>query len=366
MRLHQYRTLAAMAALADHFTVAEVARYSGVKETTVRTHLKREEHRLEVVGKGEIRGRGGVAKVYRLVPGAREDVMAELRAVEEAAGVKDLGRATSDAAAGQVPRGLRAALDVLLFRIPRAAMYEWPELIDLASISVSSATRNRAEVDEWLPRTPARAYLTAAQFLLDLAVAEQSVVEAPAVAESPFHDLAERLGAVIDEVRAAGEMDLAEAVTARFEGTHPTELPGKPAADSASTSSRLSTTPPMTVYLQVQDRELVVEIDLPNVDRDSISVGFEGNVLVVEARRASTAPSGSVLLVQERPTERFQRRLFVDNGFAPARCNGSYEDGVLTVRIPAAEVLAQSSVSEEPQPLAAYGSTYAAAVPVTG
>ncbi|WP_432159055.1 Hsp20 family protein [Streptomyces sp. bgisy153] len=351
-----------MAALADHFTVAQLATYSGVKETTVRTILSRESRLVQEIGKGETQGRGGIPKVYQLAPGAREEVLEVLRTLEaEAADVSGARPALEQAAGRVVPRALRAALDVLLFRLPRSRTDEWADLIDLASVSLSNATRDRMQADGWLPGTPAHAYLSAAHFLLDLAVAERTVVEAATV-ESPFHALGERLSVVVDEAREAGEVDLAEAVIVRFEGTHPTELAGTPMEAVASSPSTYDAAPPMTAYRQ--DGQLVVEFDLPAVDRGSIQAFCERNFLTVEAQRSQPAPDGSVLLVSERPGGKYRRKFFVDDSFDLSRAAGAYQDGVLTVRIPVVEPLPQAVPPEASSALPMYRSSYAAPLPV--
>lgn len=211
------------------------------------------------------------------------------------------------------------------------------------------------------PGTPAHAYLNAAQFLLDLAVAERTVVEA-ATAASPFHALAERLSVVIDEAREAGEVDLAEAVIARFEGVHPTELVGTPVEAVTSSPFRYDAAPPMTAYRQ--DGQLVIEFDLPAVDRGSIQAFCERNFLTVEAQRSQPAPDGSVLLVSERPGGRYRRKFFVDDSFDLSRAAGAYQDGVLTVRIPVVEPLPAAPAEASPSLHPMYHSSYAAPLPV--
>ncbi|MQS17638.1 Hsp20/alpha crystallin family protein [Streptomyces kaniharaensis] len=333
MRLHRYRTLAAMVAMADRFTVAELAQYSGVKETTVRTILKREQHRVKEIGRDEVRGRGGVSKVYALLPGERDKALQELRALEEAASAGESGSTSPGGVTGEgVPRPLLVALDVLLFRIPRSSTDDWPELIHLASVSMAHAAR-RSGLKQPLPGTRAWAHVAAADYLLELAKAEHAVLEDP-TAQAGFVALADRLGAVVEEIGASGELELAEAVSARFEGAHPTELQGEAAPAPLAITALTLITPPMTAYRR--DGELIMEFDLPAV-RGPIEVRFDRNSLIVEAERACAVPEGSVLLVSDRQAGRYRRQLFVDDGFDVNRLTCTYSMGVLTLSIPVAE-----------------------------
>ena len=83
--------------------------------------------------------------------------------------------------------------------------------------------------------------------------------------------------------------------------------------------------------------EFVVEFDLPGVDRDSIDLTVEKNVLTVHAERRRPGLEGVELLVGERPPGTFSRQLFLGEGLDTERINANYGDGVLTLRLPIAE-----------------------------
>jgi HSP20 family protein len=79
--------------------------------------------------------------------------------------------------------------------------------------------------------------------------------------------------------------------------------------------------------------EFVVRFDLPGVSPDSIDLDVERNVLTVKAERTS---DGTELQVAERPKGVFSRQLFLGDTLDTDRIEASYDQGVLTLRIPVA------------------------------
>ncbi len=63
----------------------------------------------------------------------------------------------------------------------------------------------------------------------------------------------------------------------------------------------------------------------------------EKNVLTVRAERSWPAQEGDEVVVSERPQGAFTRQLYLGNGLDSERIEASYENGVLTVRLPVAE-----------------------------
>lgn len=83
---------------------------------------------------------------------------------------------------------------------------------------------------------------------------------------------------------------------------------------------------------------LVVELDLPGVDPESIDLNVEQNVLSVRAERRTTAcAEDSDVLIAERPSGTFSRQLFLGETLDVDRIEASYEAGVLRLSIPVAE-----------------------------
>jgi HSP20 family protein len=95
------------------------------------------------------------------------------------------------------------------------------------------------------------------------------------------------------------------------------------------------TTMPMDAYRKGQD--IYVQIDLPGTDPDSIDVTVEKNVLTVKVERPSVDAEGAELIVRERPSGSFTRRLFLGEALDAANLSAGYVAGVLTITIPVRE-----------------------------
>ena len=92
---------------------------------------------------------------------------------------------------------------------------------------------------------------------------------------------------------------------------------------------------PMDAYRRGD--EFVVELDLPGVDRGSIDVTVERNVLQVSAHRTAHYGEDDQVLVAERPEGSITRQLLLGEGLDTEHINASYDDGVLRLVIPVAE-----------------------------
>lgn len=83
--------------------------------------------------------------------------------------------------------------------------------------------------------------------------------------------------------------------------------------------------------------DLVVEVDLPGVDADSIDLTVERDVLEVSAERRAGYRDDDEVLVGERPHGKVVRQLFLGHALDTERISASYDTGVLTITIPVAE-----------------------------
>ena len=83
--------------------------------------------------------------------------------------------------------------------------------------------------------------------------------------------------------------------------------------------------------------EFIVHFDLPGVDTESIDLTTEENVLTVSAQRTYEPREEDEILVAERPQGRFTRQLFLGEGLDRQSIGASYDQGVLTIKIPVAE-----------------------------
>jgi HSP20 family protein len=80
-----------------------------------------------------------------------------------------------------------------------------------------------------------------------------------------------------------------------------------------------------------------VYFDLPGVDTDSIELTVERNVLQVKAQRQRQTKDGVETVISERPMGTFSRQLFLGDTLDTDSLEASYDNGVLTVRIPVSD-----------------------------
>lgn len=80
-----------------------------------------------------------------------------------------------------------------------------------------------------------------------------------------------------------------------------------------------------------------IEFDLPGVDRDSIDLDVERNVITVRAERPPQDGQDGEQLAAERPRGLFSRQLVLGDNLDTDKIDASYVSGVLTLTIPVAE-----------------------------
>jgi HSP20 family protein len=93
---------------------------------------------------------------------------------------------------------------------------------------------------------------------------------------------------------------------------------------------------PMDAYKRAND--VWVHLDLPGVSADSLDIDIERNVLTVTAQRNWQREDGDQMYLAERHRGTFRRQVHLGDGLDPERIEADYHDGVLTLRIPVAEV----------------------------
>jgi HSP20 family protein len=92
---------------------------------------------------------------------------------------------------------------------------------------------------------------------------------------------------------------------------------------------------PMDAYRRGDD--FFVHLDLPGVQPETIDVTVENQVLTVSAERRFEQKEGDEFIVSERPQGRFSRQLRLGSTIDVDNIGASYEDGVLTLRLPVSE-----------------------------
>ena len=86
-----------------------------------------------------------------------------------------------------------------------------------------------------------------------------------------------------------------------------------------------------------RDGEVALRFDLPGVDPASIDVTVDRGVLTVTAKRDDEYAENDKLFIRERITGTFTRRVYLADDLDASAVEASFNDGVLSVRIPVAE-----------------------------
>jgi HSP20 family protein len=99
---------------------------------------------------------------------------------------------------------------------------------------------------------------------------------------------------------------------------------------------------PVDVYATNDD--VVVEAILPGVKPEGVDIAVEGNTLSIAGDTSSMIPAREGLLLQEIRRGRFVRTLVLPAGLEPDKATATFEDGILTLRIPKAEPVKPRSI----------------------
>jgi HSP20 family protein len=84
--------------------------------------------------------------------------------------------------------------------------------------------------------------------------------------------------------------------------------------------------------------ELVVEAALPGVKPDDVDITIENGTLTIRGQTASERREGEgEYLVQEIRRGEFSRSVTLPSGLEPDKASASFDNGVLTLRVPKAE-----------------------------
>lgn len=92
---------------------------------------------------------------------------------------------------------------------------------------------------------------------------------------------------------------------------------------------------PMDAYRR--DGEVWIHFDLPGVDPTAIELDIDKSVLTVAASRGWEKDENDQILVHERMTGDYERRIQLSEDLDPDNVEASFNRGVLTLRIPEVE-----------------------------
>jgi len=92
--------------------------------------------------------------------------------------------------------------------------------------------------------------------------------------------------------------------------------------------------PPVDIY-ETEQREVVIKAELPDMQREDISITFENNVLTLSGeRKVEYEVARDRFQRMERFTGTFSRSFTLPATIDAANIGASYKDGVLTIRLP--------------------------------
>lgn len=95
--------------------------------------------------------------------------------------------------------------------------------------------------------------------------------------------------------------------------------------------------PAVDIY-ETAGKDVVVKVDLPGLKRDDIKVTFENQVLLIEGQRQAEAQGEQDRSHRaERGYGAFRRSFTLPATVDAAKVDASYQDGVLTVKLPRRE-----------------------------
>ena len=83
--------------------------------------------------------------------------------------------------------------------------------------------------------------------------------------------------------------------------------------------------------------DVIVDIDLPGIDPNSIDITVERNHLSLRAERHRPTRDGDVVLASGRRHGQFRRDLYLGESLDSSRIQAQYDNGVLTLTVPLAE-----------------------------
>jgi HSP20 family protein len=83
-----------------------------------------------------------------------------------------------------------------------------------------------------------------------------------------------------------------------------------------------------------KDGTYTLRFDVPGVDPDDVDLTVEANVLTVTAERPAEETEGATWLLRERPSGTHRREVRLGDRLDTSEVTASYDNGVLTVKIP--------------------------------
>jgi HSP20 family protein len=116
---------------------------------------------------------------------------------------------------------------------------------------------------------------------------------------------------------------------------------------SGSGTSQGPIPPRHNLYDRVEDdKNYVIRVEAPGVPKEDLEVNLDGQILTVWGRRSFEKEEQSEeYFWREREQGRFVRTVRLPAPVNPAKVDATYNDGVMTIRVPKAETTAKSRIA---------------------
>jgi HSP20 family protein len=99
------------------------------------------------------------------------------------------------------------------------------------------------------------------------------------------------------------------------------------------------------IDLTETEKEFILRAEVPGVPKENLDVHLEGGVLtLVGHRETKTTEKDENMLWEERDAGKFVRTMRLPKPVEPNKVDAIYTDGILTVRIPKAEVTVKNKI----------------------
>jgi HSP20 family protein len=109
-----------------------------------------------------------------------------------------------------------------------------------------------------------------------------------------------------------------------------------PASNGPASAENVSDRPtsvPLTDIYETKDGVIML-LDMPGADPESLNVTLDKHVLTVAARSSSSAPQGYTLVHAEYQDANYQRAFSVSDQVDSERIDATFKDGVLRLTLP--------------------------------
>ncbi len=108
-------------------------------------------------------------------------------------------------------------------------------------------------------------------------------------------------------------------------------------------ASRRTKLPTTDIYTK-DDKELIVEVHLPDFDENDVSVNIDEGALVIQAEKHEKEEDKGKKYVVRESSQSFYRRIALPQQSDQAKIAASFDKGVLTVDVPFAQLPSPKSI----------------------